>query len=97
MATFTVIAFHQGGKQPSTVNPKNVRIVCDTKEKTVLAFWGTIGGNMTNVDLIENAARTKGFPFKIDCDVNPTPPPADFQNIYGHSKWVAENNRLEVL
>ncbi len=96
MPIFDVNDFHQGGRQRSKEDQSVVRIICETSQNVVLAFWGTYGANTVNIDLIENAYRNSGFPIRIDCDVNVNPPPQDFLDKYGHSYWIAEKNRVEI-
>ncbi len=96
MPIFTITGFHQNGREISKQNPNNVRIVCETQEGVTIAIWGSVKVNTANIDLVENMAR-QGFPVKIDCDTNKKSPPNDFQNRYGHSEWIGENNRLEIV
>jgi hypothetical protein len=100
MNTFTIIGFHQNGRMVSQEKTNNVRIVCNTQEGKIVAVWGTESENYhntNNIEMIEFAQRTKGFPFVINCEVNPESPPADFQKNYGHGYWINENNHLEIV
>jgi len=94
MTIFDVTGIHQNGKRQSKANT-NVRVVCDTKQGT-LTIWGTANKNTINIDKVEAQAKS-GSPFSIDCDVNNQQPPKEFQAQFGHSFWVAEGNRLDIL
>ena len=85
---FRFLAYDEGGM---TIGPTGAhRLVCvtDTGAKVV------IFGRESELDNI-NAIVQKGLPCIVRCETHPTSQTAN--RMFGHTHWVWENSKLEVV
>ena len=85
--TFVLIDFEEGGDRIGRDGRR--RLVCNIEGGGKIVIWGSERAH-GNIDAVLRA----GLPCKIECDHHE---PAPWAERYGHTHWVAEDSRLEVL
>ncbi len=83
---FTVTGYEEGRPKQSQGNG-NVRLVCCTKERKTLVFWGVAGEDTLNIDRVYGSK----LPVKVRCQYIE---PQDWGKGYGHDWWCPQNAKI---
>jgi len=87
---FQIVTYEEGGQVRSQESP-NLRLVCITDSNEKLVIWGEEDKNRTNIDKVLQA----GLPCQIDCEYRE--PTDDFRKKFGHTYWVPQDAKLELM
>ncbi|MCD4785083.1 MAG: hypothetical protein K8T10_14810 [Candidatus Eremiobacteraeota bacterium] len=88
---FNIVGYDEGRPKKSLDN-NNMRLVCYTDKMEKLVFWGTKGGDTSNIYLIFNS----NLPVRVKCQYI-DPLIEDFRIKYQHKYWCPEDASLKII